>query len=72
MSKDDAPKLMKWRGKSMFRCRLCSFDSLDKQKFEDHFAKVHAPFRVIEGGKVEAEQPKHVKSKEVNNGNAGN
>lgn len=47
------PEILKWRERKVYRCRLCAFDSLDRKKFEDHFAKSHVPFRVIEGGKTE-------------------
>ena len=44
------PITAKWHGEKIYRCRLCAFDSTDRKKFEDHFAKMHPPFQVIDGG----------------------
>ena len=42
------PIELKWGVRTtLYRCRLCSFDTPDKAVFEDHFRKVHAPFEVI-------------------------
>ena len=54
---DDTPVIGKWGKHKQYRCRLCSVDSLDKAKFEDHFAKAHPPLRIIDGGKAEPEKP---------------
>lgn len=48
------PEMVKWRGKKVYRCRLCAFDTFDKATFEDHFRKVHAPLQVIEGRRQKA------------------
>lgn len=69
MTKDSTPELLKWRKHKVFRCRLCAFDSLDKEKFEDHFAKAHPPLRVIDGAKKEPDDPAVTKKKEATNGN---
>ncbi len=46
---DDTPEVLKWgRRTTIYRCRLCAFDTPDKAIFEDHFRKVHAPLQVIE------------------------
>lgn len=63
--KDSSPEILKWRNQKVYRCRLCAFDSTDKAKFEDHFAKVHPPLRVIDGGKKnEPEAPADTKEGE--------
>lgn len=49
MSTPDTPKELTWRGHTVYRCRLCAFDSTEREKFEDHFRKVHAPFQIIDG-----------------------
>lgn len=71
---DDQPEILKWKKHKVYRCRLCAFDSLDKKKFEDHFAKVHPPLRVIDGGKDEAPESPDTgeleAGKEPDNGNA--
>lgn len=54
MTDDKTPKLLKWRGAKVYRCRLCDFDTTSKEKFEDHFAKAHPVLRVIDGGKKDA------------------
>lgn len=52
MSKaDEKPDIGTWKGEKQYRCRLCPFDTLDEAVFVDHFARVHAPLRVIDGGK---------------------
>ncbi|MCG3176907.1 MAG: hypothetical protein MOGMAGMI_01871 [Candidatus Omnitrophica bacterium] len=38
-----------WRGMVQYRCRLCPFDTLDRQRFIEHFANVHPPLEVIDG-----------------------
>lgn len=70
MTDERRPELLKWRGKKVYRCRLCAFDSLDKRKFEDHFAKVHAPVRIIDGGKSKSVEPEQPADKEASDGNA--
>lgn len=51
----DTPQLLSWRGHKVYRCRLCSFDTTDRVRFEDHFRKAHAPLQVIEGRKKKAD-----------------
>jgi hypothetical protein len=46
-----------WRGVEQYRCRLCQFDTLEKQQFIDHFANMHAPLEVIDGGKKNEPEP---------------
>lgn len=57
MTDESTPKLLKWRGETIYRCRLCAFDSTDKKKFEDHFRIAHPPLRIIDGGKDAAQEP---------------
>lgn len=38
-----------WKGVPVYRCRLCPFDTLERQTFIDHFARAHPPLEVIEG-----------------------
>ena len=38
-----------WRGVVQYRCRLCPFDTLDRQRFIEHFAAMHPPLEVIDG-----------------------
>lgn len=62
-------KIIKWRGNKVYRCRHCAFDTLDKQRFEQHIVSAHPPLRVIQGGKqavVEPEKP----AEENNNGDS--
>ena len=54
MTDEPTPITATWRGEKVYRCRLCAFDTLDRAKFEDHFAKAHPPFRIIDGGKADA------------------
>ena len=49
--RDPTPIVGKWRKQKHYRCRLCSFDTLSKKVFEDHFAKTHPPLQVMAGGK---------------------
>lgn len=61
---EDKPAINKWRGQKRYACRLCAFDTLEEAKFIEHFAKAHAPFRVIEGDKNEAVQEAQPKKKD--------
>lgn len=63
---DENMEVLTWGKRKVYRCRLCAFDSLDKAKFEDHFAKKHAPLRVIEGGKEDTKQADKKSDKEEN------
>ena len=49
-----------WRGVEQYRCRLCQFDTLEKEKFIDHFANMHPPLEVIEGFKEAETEPLEV------------
>lgn len=51
---DPTPITAKWRDHKQYKCRLCSFDTLDKKKFEKHFAEMHPPLQVISGGREDA------------------
>lgn len=51
MSSPDTPQELTWRGVTVYRCRLCAFDTTEREKFEDHFRKVHAPFQIIDGAR---------------------
>ena len=65
MSKtDEKPEIGTWKGQKQYRCRLCPFDTLDEAVFVDHFAKVHAPVRVIDGGKKAPAQERPAEKKE--------
>lgn len=46
-----------WRGVVQYRCRLCPFDTLNRERFLEHFATVHPPLEVIEGAFEPAEPP---------------
>lgn len=48
---DSKPEILKWNKQKVYRCRLCAFDTLHQDKFEQHFAAVHPPLRVIKGDK---------------------
>lgn len=49
-----------WRGVQQYRCRLCEYDTLERQKFEDHFRLVHPPLEVIDGYKEPEPEPLEV------------
>ena len=50
-TRDPTPLNAKWHGKKLYQCRLCAFTSLDRQTFEQHFARTHPPLQIIAGGK---------------------
>lgn len=56
--RDPTPINATWRGEKLYRCRLCAFDSTDKRRFEEHFARMHPPLEVIEGGKADTPKPR--------------
>lgn len=37
------PGRLKWRGKQVYRCRLCAYDAFDKATYETHYQRAHAP-----------------------------
>lgn len=51
--RDPTPITGTWRGHTRFQCRLCAFDTLEEGKFVDHFAQMHPPLEVLDGGLVE-------------------
>lgn len=78
--RDPTPLNATWRGAPLYRCRLCSFDTMEEQKFIDHFASMHPPLEIIDGGLSDApaEAPQPVTEAELNkmsraelNANAG-
>lgn len=37
------PERLKWRGKQVYRCRLCAYDAFDQATYETHYQRAHAP-----------------------------
>jgi hypothetical protein len=46
-----------WAGRDVYRCRLCPFDTLEEAKFIHHFATMHPPLEIIDGGKANEPAP---------------
>ena len=46
---EDTPYILsKWRDYKRYACRLCAFDTLEREKFVSHFASIHPPLEVID------------------------
>ncbi|HWV23258.1 MAG TPA: hypothetical protein VNZ58_03635 [Thermomicrobiales bacterium] len=55
--REPIPIMGEWRKTKVYRCRLCAFDSTDRAKFEDHFAKAHPPLQILDGGLIDESAP---------------
>ena len=55
--REPIPIMGEWRKTKVYRCRLCAFDSTDRAKFEDHFAKAHPPLQIFDGGLIDEPTP---------------
>lgn len=56
--RDPTPLNAIWRGHTQYQCRLCAFNTLEEQQFVDHFANMHPPLEIIDGGRSdEAPEP---------------
>jgi hypothetical protein len=42
------PERLKWRGKQVYRCRLCAYDAFDQAAYETHYQRAHAPLDAME------------------------
>jgi hypothetical protein len=55
--RDPTPLNAVWAGQTVYRCRLCDYDTLEETKFVYHFATVHPPLEILDGGEAEAPAP---------------
>ena len=46
-----------WKGLTAYRCSQCNYDTLEKAKFIDHYARAHPPLEVIDGFDVPEPNP---------------
>lgn len=51
--RDPTPITGDWRGETLYKCRLCQFDTLEEPKFIAHFASTHPPLEILDGGLID-------------------
>lgn len=51
--RDPTPIHATWAGETVYRCRMCDYDTTEEQKFVYHVANVHPPLEIIDGGKAD-------------------
>ncbi len=49
--RDPTPIMHKWEKRKLYQCRLCDFNTLEEEKFIDHFGRMHPPLQIIDGGR---------------------
>lgn len=58
--RDPTPLNAEWAGEPLYKCRLCPFDTLEEQKFIEHFARTHPPLEIIDGDLAPEPEPEPI------------